>query len=130
MEWVVTSGVIATLVEESAAALPRVACGLLLGRAGRIESAVPARNIATDPLRAFEIDPAVLFAAHRAARAGGPLLAGYYHSHPTGVAAPSPCDRRQAPGDGRIWAIVADGRIGWWRDIGGDFAAIAVQITQ
>lgn len=130
MEWVVTSGVIATLVGESARALPQEACGLLLGQAGRIEQAVPAANLATDPERQFEIDPAALFAAHRAARAGGAQLVGYYHSHPTGVVQPSPCDRARAPGDGRVWAIVAEGRIGWWRDIGGDFAEIAVQITQ
>lgn len=130
MEWVVTSGVIATLAEESARVAPREACGLLLGRAGRIDAAVPAANLAADPLTRFEIDPAALFAAHRAARAGGPQLVGYFHSHPTGVTEPSPCDRAQAPGDGRIWAIVAAGQVGWWQDIGGNFAKIAVQIAQ
>ena len=129
MEWVVTSGVIATLLDESARAAPREACGLLLGHGQRIAAALPTTNLAADPLTRFEIDPAALFAAHRAARSHGPQLIGYYHSHPTGVTIPSPCDRQQAPGDGRVWAIVAAGRIGWWRDIGGHFAEIAVQIA-
>ena len=69
-----------------------------------------------DPLRHFEVDPAALFAAHRAARSGGPELAGYFHSHPNGHPRPSAVDCAHASGDNRAWAIVANGCVTFWRD--------------
>lgn len=77
---------------------------------------MPAANVHPDPLGHFEIDPQALVDAHRAARAGGPDLIGYYHSHPTGIAEPSATDRAQASGDGRVWAIVGGGDVTFWRD--------------
>jgi len=112
----VTSEVIATLLTRAANAAPAECCGLLLGRGEWIGSAVAAENIAADPLRHFEIDPAALIAAHRAARAGGPELIGYYHSHPQGHPLPSATDCAHASGDGRAWAIIAGGEVGFWRD--------------
>jgi proteasome lid subunit RPN8/RPN11 len=106
----------ATLLAEAALAAPRECCGLLLGRDGAVESAQPAANVAGDPLTRFEIDPAALFAAHRAARAGGPDLVGYYHSHPAGHPLPSATDCAHASGDGRVWAIVAGGDVRFYRD--------------
>lgn len=111
-----TSEVIATLLTRAANAAPAECCGLLLGQGTRIDSAVAAANIAADPLRHFEIDPAALIAAHRAARAGGPELIGYYHSHPQGHPLPSATDCAHASGDGRAWAIVAGDEVGLWRD--------------
>lgn len=128
MDYVVTSGALATLLAEATRAHPREACGLLLGRGGVIEEARPAANVHPDPLRHFEIDPAALIAAHRAARAGGPDLIGYYHSHPTGHCAPSATDREQAAGDGRIWAIAARGAVGWWRDAPSGFEALSLRV--
>lgn len=116
MDVVVTSDVIATLVAEAARAAPAECCGLLLGRNGRIEEARPADNVSPDPLLRFEIDPAALFAAHRAARSGGPELVGYYHSHPSGHPRPSATDCEHASGDDRAWAIVASGEVAFWRD--------------
>lgn len=112
----VTSGVLATLREEAASAAPRECCGLLLGQDGTVREARPAANLADDPLRHFEIDPAALFAAHRAARAGGPELLGYYHSHPAGHPLPSATDCAHASGDGRAWAIIAQGEVRFYRD--------------
>ena len=129
METVVTSGVKATLLAEAAAAHPNEACGLLLGQGHAIAAAVPVRNVHADPARHFELDPAALIAAHRAARAGGPQVLGYYHSHPTGHAEPSPTDRAAASGDGRIWAIVAAGAIGWWRDGPGGFEPLPLRVV-
>lgn len=91
-------------------------CGLLLGRGGRIEEARPAANVAADRRRHFEIDPQALVDAHRAARAGGLEVLGYYHSHPTGPAEPSATDRASAARDGRAWAIVGETGIAFWRD--------------
>lgn len=129
METAVTSGVKATLLAEAAAAHPLEACGLLLGADGAITAAVPVRNVHPDPAKHFELDPAALIAAHRAERAGGPQVLGYYHSHPTGLAEPSSTDRACASGDGRIWAIVAGGAIGWWRDAPGGFEALPLRVV-
>lgn len=96
------------LVAAAAASPEAEICGLLLGGARRIERILPAANVAADPARRFEIDPATLFAAHRAARAGGPLVVGHYHSHPVGAAEPSPRDAEQAVG-GEYWLILGGG---------------------
>jgi proteasome lid subunit RPN8/RPN11 len=112
----VTREVIAAILAEARRAAPQEACGLLLGRANRVEAVQAAANVSPQPLTRFEIDPAALFAAHRAARAGGPELLGYYHSHPSGHPRPSATDCEHAGGDGRAWAIVAGGEVSFWRD--------------
>lgn len=130
MEIELTSGAMATLLAEAASAAPAEACGLLLGAGRRIDEAQPAANIAADPLRHFEIDPAALIAAHRAAREGGAAVLGYYHSHPIGAAEPSATDRAQASGDGRIWAIIAGGEVRCWRDLPGRFEALSLRVAE
>lgn len=125
----VTSDVIATLVAAAATAAPRECCGLLLGGAGRITEARQAANVADDPLRRFEIDPAALFAAHREARSGGPELLGYFHSHPTGHPVPSATDCEHASGDDRAWAIVANRDVAFWRDGEGGFEALSYHVV-
>jgi len=104
------------MLGHAAAAHPREACGLLLGRAGRVDEVRPCRNVHPAPETHFEIDPQALVDAHRAARAGGPEVIGYWHSHPAGPPEPSATDRASATGDGRVWAIVGEGKVGWWRD--------------
>ncbi len=128
MDLAVTSGAIATLHEEATRAIPLECCGLLLGRGHLIEQALPCANVHPDPLRHFEIDPAALIAAHRAARGGGPQVLGYYHSHPAGPAVPSLTDRAGATGDGRVWAIVAGHEVGWWQDLPDGFARQTVKL--
>ncbi len=97
-----------------AAADPHEVCGLLLGREGAILNVRPAVNVAPDPARHFELDPAVLIAAHRAARAGGPAILGHYHSHPSGHAEPSATDAANAAPDGSLWLIVGSGAARLW----------------
>lgn len=98
-----------------AAADDHEVCGLLLGSHDRIGAIAPAANVAADPARHFELDPAALIAAHRAARAGGPKIIGHYHSHPSGIAAPSATDAACAAPDGNLWLIVAAGEATLWR---------------
>lgn len=126
----VTSGAIATLLAEAARAAPDECCGLLLGRADKVEEARPAVNVAPNPARHFEIDPAALFAAHRASRAGGLQLIGYYHSHPAGHPMPSATDCAHASGDSRAWAIIAGGSIGFWRDGKLGFEALSYIVVE
>jgi len=104
-------------------AAPEECCGLLLGHE-TIDEARPAANVAPDPLRLFEIDPQALIDAHRAARSGGPELRGYYHSHPASPLEPSIIDRAMAAGDGKVWAIVGEGDVTFWRDDEAGFAPL------
>ncbi len=93
-------------------------CGLLLGdrAAMRVDAILPAANVAADPRHGFEIDPAALLAAHKAARAGGPEIVGHYHSHPEGEAVPSHTDAAMAQGDGEIWLLAGTrGDLRAWR---------------
>lgn len=124
---VVTRPVLECLRAEAAKAAPLECCGILLGRGGCITQIRAAANVHPDPARHFEIDPAVLIAAHREARAGGPELVGYYHSHPAGHPRPSATDCEHASGDGRAWAIVAGGEVTFWRDGEGGFEALSMQ---
>ena len=129
----VTSDVMARLREESDSAHPRECCGILVGEGGqgidRITQAIPATNIAADSARHFEIDPATLLAAHRAARQGGPRVLGYYHSHPVGHPVPSTTDCEHSTGDLRVWAIIAAGQVAFWRDTGNGFAPVTYHIV-
>ena len=121
--------VVAGMKTHAALAYPLEACGLLLGRGDLIEHATVCANIHPTPHTHFEIDPAALIAAHKAARGGGPPIAGYWHSHPTGAAVPSPTDQASASGDGRIWAIVAGDVTGFWRDRPGGFEALSTRVV-
>ena len=120
MRYEISRCVIEAIQREAAAAHPREACGLLFGEDGRITGWQAAANVADDPERHFEIDPAALFAALRAGRAGGPALIGYWHSHPGGDPRPSATDIAMAAADGKLWLIVAGDRIAGWR-IGGAY---------
>jgi proteasome lid subunit RPN8/RPN11 len=120
---------VAAIVREGERAHPEEACGLLLGRDDSIERSQPARNVHPEPRTHFEIDPQALIDAHRSARNGGPEVLGYYHSHPTGVSEPSTTDRAEAPGDGRIWAIVGGGDVTFWRDDEGGFVALSYMLA-
>lgn len=122
MEFRITTAVLAHIRVHAASSADEV-CGLLLGQAQRVVSAVPTANVAADPGTAFEIDPSALVAAHRAARAGGLAVLGHYHSHPTGCAVPSITDAHMADEAGVLWLIVAGDRIeGWVSHHGGSVA--------
>ncbi len=105
MDFQIASIVLHDLRAEVAAAAPHEACGLLLGQGRQIRALQPAANLAPFPERLFEIDPQVLFSAHRGARTGGPAIIGCYHSHPSGLAWPSAVDAAQAHDPGWLWLI-------------------------
>ena len=128
MDIQVARSVIAAILAGAARAAPHEACGLLLG-APVIAQAVPAANVHPTPHTHFEIDPLALIAAHKTERAGGPALAGYWHSHPSGSAAPSATDRAHASGDGRVWAIAGKGRVTFWRDTPQGFEALCTALA-
>ncbi len=121
--------IIPALVAAAAEAHPHECCGLLLGEGTRITHAQSTANVHPDPATHFEIDPAALIAAYKAERAGGPQVLGYYHSHPNGDPTPSATDRAQAAHDGKVWAIVADDRIRFFRDGEDGFAALSYEVA-
>jgi proteasome lid subunit RPN8/RPN11 len=114
MNFRITSGVRLALIAHAARGAPNEACGLLLGRGDNITRHVEAANVAADPVRRFEIDPAVLLRTHREARGAGEAILGWYHSHPNGQREPSETDAARAVEDGKLWVIVAAGALTGW----------------
>ena len=107
MEVRISSEALAAIRAHAASDPEREVCGLLFGDDDHVSAVTPAPNVAPDPAKHFEIDPAALFAAIRGERAGGARLVGYYHSHPGGRAEPSATDQAHAAPDGKLWLIVA-----------------------
>jgi proteasome lid subunit RPN8/RPN11 len=70
---------------------PEECCGLVGGKNDRAETLYPLRNVARDPLVAYEGAPQELFDAQRQMRGRGERLVAIYHSHPR-AAEPSPSD--------------------------------------
>jgi proteasome lid subunit RPN8/RPN11 len=116
------------LLDHAAAAHPYEACGLLLGFGEGVERATLCANVHETPATHFEIDPQALIDAHRAARGGGLQVLGYWHSHPAGPPEPSVTDRAHGTGDGRVWAIVGEGRVGWWVDAKSGFEPLSYDV--
>lgn len=95
-------------------------CGILRGRHGTDGGEIVTRadltdNVAVDPAREFEIDPAALIAAYRGERrARGLAVLGFFHTHPNGPAVPSLRDAECAVPDGKLWVIAGrDGSLVW-----------------
>jgi proteasome lid subunit RPN8/RPN11 len=116
------------IMAEAAATPAQEICGLLFGQSGRIEAAERAANVADDPERTFEIEPAALFMAIRLERQGGPRLIGHYHSHPNGSTEPSPRDLAAAE-PGRLWLILGDARPRLWLAEAGSFREMRLIVT-
>ncbi len=95
---------------------PKECCGLMLGAENQITQIQPTSNVHPKPETQFEIDPGDLIAAYQAEREGGPQVVGFYHSHPSGPPTPSATDRAMAARDGKIWAIIGQDEIKFWRD--------------
>lgn len=101
------------LICDARAAFPAEACGLLEGeREGDIVTVTavrPAANVSAAPGDSFIIDPAAQFALQRALRGTGRTVVGCFHSHPDGLAEPSPRDRENGCDKGFVWVIIATG---------------------
>ena len=124
----VTREALAEMRAAAARAAPEECCGILLGEGSTIEALCETANLAADRLHNFEIDPQALVDAHRMARAGGPQVIGYFHSHPAGLAAPSALDQASGARDGRVWAIVGADDVTFWRDEIMGFVALSYAI--
>jgi proteasome lid subunit RPN8/RPN11 len=94
-----------TMIAHARAARPAECCGVLLGSADRIVSAVPIRNEST-ALDRYRLDPRQHIAARREARERGLAVLGFYHSHPHSPARPSPVDLAEATYPELVYIIV------------------------
>lgn len=115
MQVAISSGLIARIVATAAMSPEDEVCGLLLGAPNSIDDVAVADNIAADKSCTFEIDPALQFAAIRAARSGGPAVVGCFHSHPSGSLQPSECDRAMIGTVGELWLITDGVSVKAWR---------------
>lgn len=70
----------------------REVCGLVGARDGSPVACYPVANVASEPGRLFQMDPAGQIAAMKAIRERGETLFAVYHSHPDAPARPSPRD--------------------------------------
>ncbi|WP_202614878.1 M67 family metallopeptidase [Elioraea sp. Yellowstone] len=117
----VASDVLAALPRLAAAALPREACGLLVGRAVAhgvvVTGLAPSRNLAA-PEDAFEIDAALQLALQRRLRGTAEAVVGVWHSHPAGTPTPSARDAAGAWEAGLAWLITAGEQTTAWRALG------------
>jgi len=91
----ITAAEFAMIVEHCRRELPSEACGILGGRAGRVESVHPVRSAPPSPSR-YVMDPQGQLDALDELRRAGRELVGIYHSHPRGPAAPSNVDLETA----------------------------------
>lgn len=130
MDFQVTRAVLAQISAEAAAAHPHECCGVLLGRAAKVEEARTAANTHPSPANRFELDPQALIDAHRDARREGREVLGYYHSHPGGTSYPSETDRAMGAGDGKVWAIAGIDGITFWRDDGKEWEALSYAVLE
>ena len=92
------------------AAYPEECCGLLSGSEDAGVVAVAgvhgSANLAEEPARRFEVDPALRLRLQRTLRASGRRVVGIYHSHPDGPARPSPRDLEAAWEPELVWLVV------------------------
>ena len=75
--------------------LPNEACGILGGRARRVEGVYPVQSAHPSPSR-FTMEPTAQFLALDELSRAGLELVGIYHSHPDGSAVPSHVDLEEA----------------------------------
>jgi len=99
------------IIAHARAAAPRECCGLIGGtNNGKARTLYRLRNVATDPLVAYEAAPEDLFAAQRAMRERAEQLLAIYHSHPRAHdPTPSATDVRLAYYPSAVYFIVGLG---------------------
>lgn len=86
----------ARLARYGRARWPDEACGLLLGRGGRVERLVLCRNIAERRRDRYLLHPRDFLRWDRLGHRLGLEILGVWHTHPEGGAVPSETDRAQA----------------------------------
>jgi proteasome lid subunit RPN8/RPN11 len=94
------------LVAEAVTAHPAECCGVLGGRAGRVERIYPVANAAAARETRYEMDPAELWSARCRVRVDELEVLGFYHSHPRTSPVPSSYDVERAYYPDAVYVIV------------------------
>lgn len=84
-----------SMVDHVQRCLPEEACGLLGGRAHKVELVIPVENAAHSPVR-YRMDPQQQVHALLSLEERGMELVGIFHSHPLGPAGFSTTDFEEA----------------------------------
>lgn len=109
---VINSKLLTQLKNRAAAAGVEEICGFLIGTSDEdvavVSRIVESPNVAADPSRSFEIDPAIHFGIRRRLQRTADEIVGIYHSHPKGPPIPSLRDlERSPPSEEWLWLILA-----------------------
>lgn len=94
------------------AELPNEACGLLAGRAGRVEKIYLIASAQPSPTR-YEMEPGELIEAFLEMEQADRDLLGIFHSHPAGPPTPSPTDVAEAFYPDSAYVICSPGENDW-----------------
>jgi proteasome lid subunit RPN8/RPN11 len=121
--------------EGTARTPPVEVCGVLAGARGatgdRVTDVRRVANVADDPTTRYELDPAATLTAIEEVTDAGTEVVGFYHSHPTGPAGPSPVDRELATWPGYVYLVVslagAEPVLSAWRWTGERFKRLSVE---
>ncbi|WP_380677138.1 desampylase [Salinigranum sp. GCM10025319] len=120
------------LLDHARQGAPEEICGVLGGRDGRVTTAEPVPNVASDPERRYELDPAATIdAIDRVEASASTEHLGFYHSHPRGPPDPSATDEAEATWPGYVYCIVSvpDASLSAWRWTGERFERLSVGIV-
>jgi proteasome lid subunit RPN8/RPN11 len=79
------------IITHARAGKPEEICGIVRGRGLEAYAAIRGRNIATERIENYEVDPQTLLMQFNFADADDEMM-GIYHSHPVSVAYPSATD--------------------------------------
>ena len=102
----------AEIVAHLEACLPEEGCGLLAGRADRVDLVVPIENVEHSPVH-YTMEPRALVGALGRFEALGLDLMGAFHSHPGGPFGVSQSDVREWRYPEAALVVCAPGEEGW-----------------
>jgi len=99
--------VVNTLLKLAQSKTDREVCGLISRQADNQMNVYPVNNIASDPERFFEMDPAETINVMKQLRESEAELFAIYHSHPHSPAYPSKTDIEQAGYPDALYLIIS-----------------------
>jgi len=104
------------IVEHAERESPFEACGILLGKGGKVEEVVATENESSSPQFNYSIPAREILKAHQKGEEKALDIIGFYHSHPHGSTLPSGIDHSRATWEGGVYLIVnQEGEIQAWR---------------
>lgn len=84
------------MIEQANLESPNECCGVLAGNNGAVTQLYPATNVEKSPVK-YTIDPEEMRGVLRQAELSAQEILGFYHSHTSTEAYPSPTDIKLAP---------------------------------